>query len=124
MKELLLAILATLKMQWIKFSLWKPFIQATKNPKKTQTELLLRIVQNNAQTKFGQDHQFETISNYDDFRLNVPVMSYEDLQPYIEQQELDKTPHLCAKQPVMYAQTSGSSSAAKLIPINHTKEKY
>lgn len=118
MEPLIVAVFSALKMQWIKFRLWKPFIQATEKPNEVQQKLLLQIIQNNTQTKFGKDHRFETISNYEDYRKHVPIMSYEALQPYIELQELEKKPHLCSEQPVMYAQTSGSSSAAKLIPIN------
>ena len=47
----------------------------------------------------------------------VPVQSYENLREYIEKQEEEKKPYLTAEQPVMYAQTSGTTGDPKFISI-------
>ena len=35
-------------------------------------------------TEYGQKYGFSTISNYKDFQKKVPIVSYEDFEPYIE----------------------------------------
>lgn len=36
-------------------------------------------------TQFGLDHDFKSISNYDDYKAHVPVRDYEDFVPYLDQ---------------------------------------
>ena len=125
MKQLILTFLTKIKMRWIKVRLWKPLIRASKKPHEVQTKLLLKIIEKNSNTTFGKDHKFKSISNINDYQKHVSINSYEDLKPFIDLQESEKKPHLCSDQPIMYTQTSGSSSAPKLIPINrNTTEQY
>ena len=49
-----------------------------------QEAVLRQIVQQNRATAFGRDHEFSTIQTLDDFRKQLPVLSYADHQPYIE----------------------------------------
>ena len=125
MKQLMLTALTKLKMQWIKVWLWTPLIRATQDPNEIQTKLLLQIINANANTEFGKEHDFKNISTISDYQKRVSINTYEELKPYIDLQESEERPHLCFDQPVMYTQTSGSSSTPKLIPINKkTIEQY
>ena len=74
-------------------------------------------MKHNKDTAFGKEHNFSTIQSYEDFKTNVSVQSYEDLRPYIETQEQEKKPSLNTTQPIMYAQTSGTTGKPKYIPI-------
>lgn len=71
-------------------------------------------------TLFGQDHGFESIRSYEDFKKQVPVRDYEELKPYI-QKILDGGSDILWKgKPEYFAKTSGTTSGTKYIPI--TKE--
>ncbi len=97
--------------------LWQPFLQATRTPRQAQDALLQRILRANAHTEFGKRHGFAMIARYADYRDAVPVQTYESLRPYIEAQERTGQPWLTARSPVMYALTSGTTAAPKLIPV-------
>lgn len=106
-----LNIFIHIKMLWIKLILWKPFIRQTHHPQAVQEELLKDIIAKNLNTKFGKEHHFGSIHSYQDYCKAVPVQTYEDLRPYIEEQESG------SQAPIMYAQTSGTTGKPKYIPI-------
>lgn len=106
-----------MRMQLLGWTHWRPFINATRHPAETQTRLLRRLLRRNRDTRFGREHGFGDIESYAEFAEAVPVQTYETLRPYIEDQERTGTPALNAARPVMYAQTSGTTGQAKLIPI-------
>jgi hypothetical protein len=69
-------------------------------------------------TVFGQDHQFEKIGTYDDFKERVPVRDYEDLRPYIDRVTHGDPDILWPGKPEYLAKTSGTTSGVKYIPIS------
>jgi len=110
---------------WIRKIYYKPFIKLTKEPEKNQWNLLNYILNLNKDTHFGRNHNFISIHSYKDFQNAVPINEYEDLRSYINQQEQTGEPYLNSKQPVMYAQTSGTTGEPKNIPIlNASIESY
>ncbi len=110
---------------WIRKIYYKPFIKLTKEPEKNQWNLLKYILNLNKDTHFGRNHNFISIHSYKDFKNAVPINEYEDLRSYINQQEQTGEPYLNSKQPVMYAQTSGTTGEPKNIPIlNASIESY
>ena len=110
---------------WIRKIYYKPFIKLTKEPEKNQWNLLNYILNLNKDTHFGRNHNFISIHSYKDFQNAVPINEYEDLRSYINQQEKTGEPYLNSKQPVMYAQTSGTTGEPKNIPIlNASIESY
>ena len=105
------------RMQLLRWTHWKPFVNAAEHPADTQIDLLLRVLRRNRDTRFGREHAFADITSYADFAAAVPVQTYETLRPYIEDQERTGEPALNAERPVMYARTSGTTGQAKLIPV-------
>ena len=105
------------RMQLLRWTHWRPFVNAATRPADTQTQLLLRLLHRNRDTRFGREHTFATIKSYTEFAKAVPVQSYETLRPYIDDQERTGEPTLTAQRPVMYAKTSGTTGQAKLIPV-------
>ena len=71
-------------------------------------------------TKFGQNHGFSEISNYQEFRKRVPIRDYEGLREYFEKVKSGGKDILWPGKPIYLALTSGTTSGAKYIPI--TKE--
>ena len=108
------------RMQLLRWTHWKPFVNAATHPGDAQARLLLRVLHRNRDTRFGREHGFSGIRSYADFAEAVPVQSYETLRPYIEDQERTGNPALNAEPPVMYARTSGTTGHAKLVPVLRT----
>ncbi len=109
-----------LKMRFVARSFWNSLVKKTLNPGHAQNEILNQILSDNKDTVFGKEHNFGQISSYTEFRNAVPVQSYEDLRIYIEKQENEKKPYVTKKQPIMYAQTSGTTGKPKYIPLLET----
>ena len=110
---------------WIRKKHYVPFVELTKNPKDHQWNLLKNILHRNKDTHFGRKHKFASIHSYKDFLNAIPINEYEDLRSYINQQEQTGEPYLNSQQPVMYAQTSGTTGEPKNIPIlNASIESY
>ena len=105
------------RMQALRWTHWRPFVNDARHPRETQQRVLLDIVRRNGNTRFGREHGFDKITCYKDFAVAVPVQDYESLRPYLEEQERTGEPALNAEPPVMYAQTSGTTGKPKLIPI-------
>ena len=79
--------------------------------------MLARLVGANRDTRFGREHGFADIRDHHAFQARVPVQDYETLRPYIDEQRETGTPALTAEQPAFYAQTSGTTSKPKHIPV-------
>lgn len=88
-------------------------------PESVQRELLEQILHRQAGTAFGKDHGFASIQSFDEFRRQVPVSPYERHAPYIERVAKGEPSALLADPNVlMFALTSGTTAARKLIPVN------
>jgi hypothetical protein len=125
MKTLAIRLLTAIRMGWTRFAHWRPFIAMTKDPMRVQQDLLGRILKYQLDTDFGRQYRFDEIVDYSDFAERVPVNDYEQLRPYIEIQENSKKPGLNREQPLIYAQTSGTTGKPKIIPITrNTIRRY
>ena len=85
-----------------------------------QQKTLKYLLKKGKNSAFGIDHRFHEIKNYDDFKLHVPVVDYEDIKPYIDRILTGEKNVLWPGQPAYLAKTSGTTSGVKYIPI--TKE--
>ena len=112
-----LNFLIHLHMLTIKHFSWKPFIQKTHNPQATQNKLLQQIIRNNKNTRFGKKYGFESITNYQHFQKALPVHNYDDLRPYIKDQDNTKETAIHTEHPVLFSVTSGTTGTPKHIPL-------
>jgi hypothetical protein len=86
----------------------------------SQDKVFENLIRKARYTKFGKDHGFDVIHNYDDFKNQVPIRDYEALKPYIHQ-ILNGEPDILWKgKPIYLCKTSGTTSGVKYIPL--TKE--
>jgi hypothetical protein len=99
-----------------KFIVWKNK-KWIENPISAQEKTLKDLIKNASQTKFGRDHDFELIKNYEDFKSNVPINDYEGIRPYVESIIAGEKDVLWPGKPLYFAKTSGTTSGAKYIPI-------
>jgi len=87
------------------------------NPAATQEKVFNQLVAGGKKTRFGQDHNFDNIKNYDDFKKNVPIRDYEQLKPYVEKMLAGESNVLWPGKPAYFSKTSGTTSGTKYIPL-------
>ena len=94
------------------------FERDCQNPEAVQWQLLQQILARQSATAFGRDHHFQTIQTLADYRRQVPIAPYEYVAPYIDRVQRGETDALIADDKVLlFALTSGTTAARKLIPI-------
>ena len=91
----------------------KTYTKATK----IQEDILHRLVKKAMKTKFGKDHGFKKISNYDNFKEKVPIRDYESFKHYINDIQKGQENILWPRHPQNFPKTSGSFMGCNLIPI-------
>jgi hypothetical protein len=112
----------------IKSILAKPFAnyisrQTKKNmvhAVKDQRILFESLIKTAANTDFGKQHDFKSISTHSDFVTKVPIRDYEQFKSWIEKIKEGKHNVTWKGRPIYFAKTSGTTSGVKYIPI--TKE--
>jgi phenylacetate-coenzyme A ligase PaaK-like adenylate-forming protein len=87
------------------------------NPHKTQEKVFKKLLSKGRKTAFGKDHNFDKISNYEDFKKQVKVTDYEGLRKYVDRIVAGESDVLWTGKPLYFAKTSGTTSGAKYIPI-------
>ena len=98
----------------------KRFDKACENPGKVQTDLLLDMVRRNAGTEYGKRYDFASIRTVADFQRNVPVITYEDIKDDMMRVASGTSNVFTAEDPVMFAQTSGTTGDPKFVPVTPT----
>ncbi len=96
---------------------WQQVEALTRDPERTQREVLQAILRANRGARFGVEHGFDRITNPGDLRARVPVQTYETLRPYIDEQRTQGSASLTVEAPEFYAQTSGTTGQPKYIPV-------
>jgi hypothetical protein len=90
-----------------------------KYPNEVQEELLHNLVQMAANTSIGKKYGFDSIKNYAAFSQRVPVSSYEDLEPLIEQTRTGEQNVFWPTNIKWFAKSSGTTNAkSKFIPVS------
>jgi hypothetical protein len=95
------------------------FLAATRAAASVQDRVLQRLVAQGRDSQFGREHGFRQIRGYTDFVRSVPIQSYEDLRPYVEQVIRGRLDALFGPgaRVRMFATTSGSVDKPKFIPV-------
>lgn len=92
-----------------------------KYPFEVQYELFERMVISGAQTEWGIKNNYSKIENYQDYKSNVPLQEYSDVQPLIDRLMKGEHNILWPTDTKWFAKSSGTTSGkSKLIPV--TKE--
>src|SRR5574343_337021 len=92
-----------------------------KYPLEVQQELFEKMIFSAQNTEWGKNFQFTSIRNYKDFRQNVPLQEYNDVQPFIDRLMEGEQNLLGHSDTKWFAKSSGTTAArSKFIPV--TKE--
>ena len=93
-------------------------LSSLSDPEKAQRAVLERLLAHNAATGYGQDHGFAACKDYEAFAARSPIVTYEDLQPYIDRIIAGESRVLIADEVVYLATSSGTTARKKYIPIH------
>lgn len=93
------------------------FHRGLRDPALAQQAWLTRQLTRDADSEFGQTHDFATLRGYDDFARRVPLSDYADVESAVTRIRRG-APAVLGSSPVTHlVPTSGSSGARKLIPF-------
>jgi hypothetical protein len=108
---------------WLRLRLQRNLFE-TRWAREIQHRSLLRKIRRHANSDFGRDFGFNSIRTVEDFRRQVPILTYEEHRPYISRVWEGQTNALFAPDTrvLMYAMTSGTTGEPKRLPI--TKELF
>ena len=91
-----------------------------KYPNEVQNELLEDLIKRARKTEYGKKFGFKAIENYEHFKSKVPVVSYEDIYPYIERLMKGEENLLWPSEIRWFAKSSGTTNArSKFIPVSN-----
>src|SRR5687768_315225 len=89
-----------------------------KYPHDVQDELFHSLVEEAHLTRFGVQHGFRDINNYEQFREQVPIHTYEQLFPYIERLMRGEQNVLWPSEVTWFSKSSGTTNQrSKFIPV-------
>ena len=108
---------------------YKAVEQFINHPVETQEKILSYLLQNGKNTFIGQQFDFSSIRNKNDFRKKVPIFHYEDLRPYLDKILIERQQNILWNKPVeWFAMSSGTTEdKSKYIPVTReslTKGHY
>lgn len=105
---------------------YRRFQRVLMNAREVQHRNLLGWVRKCRQTRFGQDHGFESIRTVDDFRRQVPISDYDYFAPYINDVAAGDLNALFppSERVERFTITTGSTGVPKLNPVTPTWMRY
>lgn len=99
---------------------YKNIEYAIKNYGKIQDETLQNLIYRAANTKFGQDNNFSNIKNYNDFKNEIPLFTYEEFYPYIKRMLEGEQEVIWPSNITWFAKSSGTTNdKSKFIPVSY-----
>lgn len=95
-----------------------------KFPIETQYEILNQLVYQAKNTFYGKLYRFNSIKNYQDFKNQVPIVTYEEFEPYINRARKGEKNISWFGKIKYFAKSSGTTnSKSKFIPISNESLK-
>ncbi len=88
------------------------------DPRGTQEELLMTLLQENSNTEYGKEFGFSEIRSIEEYQKKVPVREYDEFAPYIERMVKGEEGILTASHISHFNKTSGTLGCAKYIPLS------
>jgi hypothetical protein len=90
-----------------------------KYPMEVQEELLFGLLKSAENTVLGKKYDYSTIKNYQTFNERIPVSTYEELEPFIEQTRQGAQNIFWNSTIKYFAKSSGTTNAkSKFIPVS------
>ena len=91
----------------------------TKYPIEVQEEILFGLLRSAENTVLGKKYDYNSIKNYDTFNERIPVSTYEEFEPFIEQTRQGAQNIFWNSNIKYFAKSSGTTNAkSKFIPVS------
>ncbi|XP_074645039.1 uncharacterized protein LOC141901599 [Tubulanus polymorphus] len=99
---------------------YKSLVRMSKDVENTQNRLLMKLIANSKNTKYGLDHGFKRINSVSDFFKTQPLTNYKDYKPYIDYTfETGDLKDVTFKGKIaFYGATSGTTGNNKIFPLS------
>ena len=102
-------------------ALLQPWYDAVNDPAKAQQEVLSRLLQDYAQTDYGEQHGAAQVESVAGYRRAFPAAAYEDYKPLIQRVMAGEVSLLLNEEPAGWAITRGTTrDESKFIPMTPT----
>lgn len=89
------------------------------NPLGVQEDLLMNLIKQGRNTEYGRKHEFSDVGDPLSFQRSAPIVSYEDLFPYVERTMAGEQNLLWPTKISWFAKSSGTTNArSKFIPVS------
>jgi hypothetical protein len=95
----------------------RAFLRALDDPRAAQNAVLRNIVAATSRTEYGRAHRVDARDDYHLFTAKLPIVTYDDLLPWIERQIEREDGQLVVEPVLFYERTSGSTAPSKMIPV-------
>ncbi len=94
----------------------RAFLRALDDPRTAQDIVLRDIVARTSRTEYGRAHRIDVRDDYAAFSAKMPIVTYDELLPWIERQIEREDAQLVDEPVLFYERTSGSTAPSKMIP--------
>ena len=96
----------------------------TQDPMKYNADLLMKILNDNKDTEYGQKYDFANIKSVEDYQSKVPITDYDSYADYIYRMtEKGEKNLLTSYEVIHYAKSSGTMGNPKRIPITSLNQE-
>ena len=110
-------------MIWAGAAIENDFNKSTIDSRKINEKVLLKILKNNKNCKYGIKYNFEGINTIEEFKQIVPITNYLSYEKYIDEMLKGEKNILVSEDIVYFGHTSGTTGKQKLIPVTKSSRK-
>ncbi|XP_056012730.1 GH3 domain-containing protein-like isoform X2 [Ostrea edulis] len=108
---------AIASLSWVGYFARRKMDKSCKDVVATQNKLLLDRLKENLETQYGKEYRFSEIKSREDYVKQLPLTYISHYEPYIQQMMIGEEKILTARQPVIFAVTSGTSGKSSILPM-------
>jgi hypothetical protein len=102
---------------------YKNFNRHTKKAAEVNKNVLMEILEMNAESEYGRIHNFKGIKDLKDYKRNVPITSYSDYENSIERIAKGESNILTCEAVEYFGLSSGTTGKQKYIPVTTRSRK-
>ena len=84
----------------------------------------MTIVKTNRKSEIGKRYKFSEFESRDDFMKGVPVMTYPDIEAYIERMCEGESNVLTSEKELYFTMTSGTTGKNKRFPVTQSYKMH
>jgi hypothetical protein len=101
-------------------SIIDPWYESLKDPEVAQRRVLQELLKEYGKTSYGKNHNVSEINDIEEFRVNVPIINYKVLNPYLAEVQKGNYGVILPEPLICWVMTRGSTGPAKVLPATKT----